>query len=159
MAEEPRRQKGVVEEFKELTEAKIAVRDSGFPRLTIKGGPHGRAAAIEIDGVKIPGNTRTTIVINPTDAVRVITEQIVELDVNVELLTNADKGPAWHVIVRDVTHVDRINPQWKLAEATADTPWEALIDCAKQLELAAKSDTGVAQAGTMKESSGRPPGH
>lgn len=44
----------------------------------------------------------------------------------------------------------------EVARATGDTVWDALRDCAKQLELASQ---GIAQGGTVTSSSGRPPGH
>ena len=44
----------------------------------------------------------------------------------------------------------------EVARSTADTVWEALWDCARQLELASQR---IAQSGTVTTSSGRPPGH
>ena len=114
--------------------------DHGFPKLGIRGGPHAGKIIPTINGEPIPRATRLTLVIDPRDAVRAIYEQIVEVDVEVELVKAQDGGPASHVVVREKDIEGRINPHWRLAEAVADTTWQALADCAKQLELKAKKE-------------------
>jgi predicted methyltransferase MtxX (methanogen marker protein 4) len=113
---------------------------NSYPKLEIRGGPLARRIIPTINGEPIPKATRLTLVIDPRDAVRAIYEQIVEVDVEVELVKAQDGGPASHVIVREKDVEGRDNLNWRLAEAVADTTWQALADCAKQLELKAKQE-------------------
>jgi hypothetical protein len=148
MAEEPR-QKGVVEEFKELTEQQP--RERKWPVMKIRSGPHAKDTEVEVDGTPITHLTRVDVALDVKDAVRVQLHQFAIVEAELEVHPN--------MVTRPTKVVVSIKGQGVVAEAKADTIWEALVDCARQLELAAKSDTGVAQAGTIKESSGRPPGH
>lgn len=140
--------KGFVEEFRELTEQPKRARS--WPVMK-RGGPHAANTEVEIDGVPTTHLTRVDVALDVHDAVRVQLHQFAVVDAEIEVRPG--------MVTRPTKVVVTVKGQGVVAESKADSIWEALRDCAKQLELASKSDTGVAQAGTMKESSGRPPGH
>lgn len=124
---------------------------SNFPKVRVEGGPHGRNLKLTVDGEELKGVHRAELIFDVHDVVRIKTSQFVEAIVEIE---EAKLVPSARVKV--------IRPSLEgaayevLAESAADTVWEALYDCARQIELAAR---GVAQSGTIGESSGRPPGH
>ena len=146
---EGREQKTVVEEFKELTEPPAKVHQ--WPVMKITSGPHGKDTKVEIDGKPVTHLTRVDIAIAVHDAVRVQLHQFATVEAELEVHPGSVTRPTKVAVL--------VKGEGVVAEAKADTIWEALADCARQLELQAKRDAGVAQAGTIKESSGRPPGH
>lgn len=94
--------------------------------------------------------THVDIAFDVSDVVRMTTYQLVEAVVEAEI---GDHATIWKA------RINEAGPDgvWDvIASATADTVWQALHDCARQLELASHE---VAQGGTMEEPSGRPPGH
>ena len=155
--------KSVVDEFKEMTEAPPP-KAHKFPLYRISGGLHGKNTVVEVDGERMERVSRVEVVFDVNDAVRVKTFQIAEVYIEVEV-EPGNHQHAHTAVVYATASQELLAPgefmvgRVEIARATADTLWEALTDCAKQLKLATKSDTGVAQAGTMKASSGRPPGH
>lgn len=118
-----------------------------FPRVEIRGGP--MRPDLFIDGQRPKGVTAFKLSGNVNDVMRLKTYQIVRAEVSIE----AELEHAAVVAVIEEGRTDTV-----IARATADTVWEALADCARQLELQAKRDTGVAPGGTMTEPTGRPPG-
>jgi len=130
-----------------------------FPVFKITGGPHGKNGHIEVDGVPLTRVRRVDITIDSTDVVRVKTLQFAEVMVEVEVLPENHTQVHTVVVYAAYEMGHETLEREELARSTADTIWEALYDCGRQLELQAKRDAGVAQAGTMAESSGRPPGH
>lgn len=158
MTDDERKPKSVVEEFKDMTE-KPTIRERSWPTARLTGGPHGKNTELKIDGQRVPKVHRVELVADVNDAVRITVYQFASADVELSIV-DGSVTMAYEVRVSEPEPDERGHLRPKLlAEARADTIWQALYDCAKQLELAAKSDTGVAQGGTIRESSGRPPGH
>lgn len=122
-----------------------------FEDVHIVGGPHGKNTEVWVGGEKLVGITDASIHFTVNDAVVLKTTKVVNA------IIDAKAKHVDAVLVR----VNEIRDEgWEVvAESTADTIWEALYDCGRQLELAARKDgQGVAQAGTIVEPSGRPPG-
>jgi hypothetical protein len=119
-----------------------------FPVLKLRGGPHPNNITLELDGKEIESSTdmKLSLSMGVNDVVRATWTQFITPDVEMEL-----GQQLFRVKVRD--------EDFGWIEAKADTVWQALYDCARQLELAARKDgQGVAQAGTIVEPEGRPPG-
>lgn len=125
---------------------------TNFPVLSITGGPIGRDVKMLLDGEPMRKVTGFKLSGMVNDVIRLKTYQIVQVAVSlgVDEVENEAK-----ITVSQQTEEGLI----LLGEVKADTVWEALIDAGRQLELQAKQEPGVAQAGTIAESSGRPPGH
>jgi hypothetical protein len=134
--------------------------DSPFPSISITGGPHGRNVEMRKDGERIKGVTRFELTGDVNDVLRLKTFQIIRAVVDLH-------AEHEHAVVVNVLAMREEGREGKIvvvgeeliATSTADTVWQALYDCARQLELTARKDgQGVAQAGTIVEPSGRPPG-
>jgi hypothetical protein len=118
----------------------VAIETRQFPKVKIIGGPHGKDTVMEIDGVRVAKTTRVEVVFDVNDIVRLKTFQYVEAIVEAEI----PEGTTTHVWTARVNQMvpDGLVQTWeRLAEATADSDWQALMDCAKQLEMRAKSST------------------
>lgn len=132
-----------------------------FPRISISGGPHGRTVDMRKDGERLRGVTRFELVGDVNDVVRLKTFQIIRVvaELEVEEHVHAVTVNVFEQREDDRTGQIVIVGEELIATSTADTVWQALVDCARQLELAARKDgQGVAQAGTIVEPDGRPPG-
>lgn len=106
-----------------------------FPKVRITGGPHGKNTRLEVDGERVPATTRVEIVADVGDVIRMKTFQLVEAVVEVEGSVQQVVTVRVNQRVPDPDQPDY--PRWSpLVEATADTVWQALYDCAKQLERA-----------------------
>lgn len=144
--------------------------DRKWPELTIEGGVHGKDTVVRINGERVERVTRAEVVFDVNDAVRLTTHQLVRAAVSVEVAPGAHTKVFTAIVMREWTEEDKgVDPStgkpWQnrrieeIVRATANTDWEALADCARQLELAAHAEgQEVAQAGTIMEPSGRPPG-
>lgn len=125
-------------------------------KIRIEGGPHGHDVRAFIDDAEVPGVTRMVLDVNAMDAIRLTTYQIVQAVVTVEGV----RKNIIELVVSEPRFKDddgKTFTSWtEVVRSRADTLHEALYDCARQLEFASR---GVAQAGTIEESGGRPPGH
>lgn len=129
-----------------------------FAEVSITGGPV--SPVILLDGVMPKGVTGFELKGSAREVLRLKTFQIVraaitvqaehEHAVTVNVFAEREEGRDGKIVIVG---------EEQIATATADTVWEALIDCARQLELAARRDVqGVAPGGTIVEPDGRPPG-
>lgn len=141
----------------------MAVRETVWPKLRklrLTGGPAGVNVLAQLDGEKVQKCSRVVIDAGVGDAVRIITYQFAEVDVEIEGI-QVDGGFAYEADVKLYDPQDLGEPRIRInhtrLHVKADTPWEALRDAARQLEL--EATTGVAPGGTIPEPSGRPPGH
>ena len=115
--------------------------DDAFPRISITGGPHGRNVEMRRDGERIKGVTRFELTGDVNDVLRLKTFQIIRAVVDlqaehehavvVNVLAMREEGREGQIVVVG---------EEQIATSTADTAWQALADCAKQLELAAKKE-------------------
>lgn len=121
-------------------------------RVKITGGPHAMNTIVMVDGQKLAGITAVEVALDVHDAPRITTHSFAEVTVDVEGVVTT---------LFDVRVNVKEELGWAVAATSrAETIWEGLYDCARQLELAARRNGhGVAQAGTVVGSSGRPPGH
>lgn len=113
-----------------------------FPSVSISGGPHGRNVEMRKDGERMKGVTRFELTGDSNDVVRLKTFQIVRVIADLRVDSHVHAVTARVLIPADPIPEsqfvsDPIGEQ-VVAEATADTLWEALRDCSRQLELAAK---------------------
>jgi hypothetical protein len=65
-----------------------------FPKLTIKGGPHGKNIEVALDGKAVDRCTRVEFVADVHDAIRAKIFQYVEVDIDVES-AKVDAGQVW----------------------------------------------------------------
>jgi hypothetical protein len=75
------------------------VSDKHFPKLTIKGGPHGANIMVELDGKAVDRCTRVEFVADVHDAIRATIHQYVEVDIDVESV-KVDAGEKVWLAVR-----------------------------------------------------------
>jgi hypothetical protein len=98
------------------------------------------------DGERIRGVTRFELTGDINDLLRLRTFQIVRAVVQLQ----AEHVHAVTVNVLAMREEQRqgqivVVGEEQVATSTADTVWEALYDCARQLELAAKMEAGTAE--------------
>jgi hypothetical protein len=102
---------------------------SRFPVLGIRGGPHPPTIELSLDGKPI---TKTTgldlrLTMQTDDVARATWVQIIEPDIEV-------------VLGRQLFRVTINGLNLGVVTAKADTVWQAVADCAKQLEAAAREE-------------------
>jgi len=125
-------------------------RSTSFEDVRVVGGPSGRSVEVWVGGEKVPGLSHAELYFDVNDVVRLKTTKIVFANYEGQAVVH----PSYHLKVHEIFEAG----YEMIAEATADTVWEALYDCARQLELTARRNgQGVAQAGTIVEPTGRPP--
>ena len=124
-----------------------------FPTFRIEGGPHGHNTKTYVDDVLQRGVTRVEFVADVNDAIRVKTFQIGVVNVHVQIK---------HGYVAHVARVDvRLNSEDGLsyevvAEAEADTLWQAVMDCALQLQLREKHEQTSSTGDTVDAHTSEP---
>jgi hypothetical protein len=128
-----------------------------FPTVSLKGGPFGRVVQLEIDGKPVTASVDVTIEAKVDDVVTTTVRRITRIDVEVRSEV-VDGPPVFDVRVMLMPSLEeatkaveekRLNipgPQL-FAQAKADTPWDALYDCGRHLELEAARR--VARSGTI----------
>lgn len=104
---------------------------SKWPVFRISGGVHGKNTKIEVDGVPMERVSRVEVVLDVRDAVQITTHQLGEVFIEIEAepgsLTQKSTVVVWLNIPGEYLQRE------ELARATADTMWQALDDCVKQL--------------------------
>lgn len=104
----------------------------GTTKVELKGGPNSHDVELWIGGQKQNGVRRVDLVADVGDLIRITTYQYAEVVASVEGIVQ----PVWTTKVN--FHGDE---GWKvLAHSSADTLWQALADCSKQLELGARRE-------------------
>ena len=107
-----------------------------WPLVSIGGGPSGPSVRLERDGEQLRGVTGFALEGDARDVLRLRTYQVVKATVAVRV---KDHRHAFFVDVVSQPDLGSDSMESKLlATAEADTIWQALYDCARQLELAAK---------------------
>lgn len=119
-----------------------------FPLVSLKGGPVGSSARLEIDGKLVTAAVDVVIEATVGDAIKTTVRRITKVDVEVRSQT-VDGPPVFEVTVRYPAEIDaeRLAISGIVARSKADTPWGALYDCGRHLELEAARR--VARDGTI----------
>ena len=117
-----------------------------FPRVDIQGGPHGHNTKFLVDGVQQKAVTRIELIFDVNDAVRMKTFQIAVAKVGAVVKVSAISFAA--KVAVQLTSEDGASYE-VLAEAEADTIWQALHDCAEQIRLNAESEQTGSTGGTV----------
>jgi hypothetical protein len=124
----------------------MTVNDDVFPTISISGGPHGRNVEMRKDGERLKGVTRFELTGDINDVLRLKTFQIVRAVVELQVEhTHAVTVNVFAMREEDRSGQIVVVGEEQIATAMADTVWNALYDCARQLELAAKKEAEQAE--------------